>query len=294
MLRRESDGTEGMNTSEANAEPVMTAASHGAGEACGSGNLQLSPSRKAASIDEAHAVMPSAALPDLEQLVQRVRKNPGHAAVLLATFAAAIRRQADRESQDEARALVARQAEHAAEEARTRTQQQQRVSEDLKCQQLQMELPTFHASYFKQKRCIGRGSFGDAYLETIAMGEEGPRQVVIKIAKRVGTGHDQRGIHISSRYLRAPSTPLLRCFVMQIDGNVTTFTDYDAVALSLMKPEIQGLIRGRGPNTMAVLGLVSDTKADGTLHCVGYMMEFMGLGSLRSCLIRCVCALSCA
>ena len=197
MPRRESDGTNGGDMPEANAAPTTTAVSHGAAEAGGSGNLQLSSSREAANIDEAHAEMPSAALPGLEQLVQRIRKNPGHAAVLLAGFAAAIRRHADRESQDEARALAARQAELAAEEARTRAQQQQRVLEDLKCEQLWKALPRFHASYFDLAHRIGGGSFGDAYLETIAMGEEGPRQVVIKIAKRVGTGHVQRGIHTS-------------------------------------------------------------------------------------------------
>ena len=76
---------------------------------------------------------------------------------------------------------------------------------------------------------------------------------------------------------------------MQIDGSGTAFSDYDADALSLMEPEIENLIRGRGPNTMAVLGLVNDTRDDGTLHCVGYMMDYMGLGSLQSCLVRCVC-----
>lgn len=107
----------------------------------------------------------------------------------LAAFEVAILGRFEQESQQDvlqAQQAAAQAALEADEKALMRAQLQ-RVSEQLACTQRKAALPIFLASYFKRTRKIGGGTFGDAYIETVTMGQE-ELQVVIKLAKRVGTG----------------------------------------------------------------------------------------------------------
>ena len=77
---------------------------------------------------------------------------------------------------------------------------------------------------------------------------------------------------------------------LQVDGWGHSHVNYDPLCVSLIEKEVQSHLRCAGDHVVAVKGVVYDEDSNAMLHCVGYLMDFMSLGSLDLCLskyVRC-------